>query len=459
MVSLILAMVVFAWGLYFQQRIVPGVRIHGVLVGGLTTVQARARLQSYAVKNLIELQHAERFWRVKPEELGVGYDLDRTVAEAFAVGRRAGIGMWWDVAVRGRGMSVRFELDNEVMEHKLLALAAEIGKPPQDASVQIIDGRFDFIPEHTGLAIPPQEFAQELASTLRSSISTPMQLKPRMVAPQLAAPDFVPALARAEALISQPLELHVGERSFRVEQDERMKWVAFRNTQNPQAQLAAFETHPSPSGTVNLGVNRDAVRSHLEALSKQVDASAQPQRILVSKHKIEILAQGSPGRMLARDRASDLIEEQLLSNSRQLIDLPLIEVPAPTVSESPPAAPIAAGKVISVDLTKLLEYVYENGELIYSSKISPGINNWTPTGTFKIYAKTKKQKMSGPGYYIPNVPNILWFKGDYSIHGVYWHNDFGIRPRSHGCIGGPLVEAEWVFNWAEVGTPVVIYKS
>lgn len=87
------------------------------------------------------------------------------------------------------------------------------------------------------------------------------------------------------------------------------------------------------------------------------------------------------------------------------------------------------------------------------------MNDWTPTGNFKIYAKTKRQKMSGPDYYVPNVPDILWFKGDYSLHGVYWHNDFGIRPRSHGCVGQPLDSAAWLFDWAEVGTPVVIYKS
>jgi lipoprotein-anchoring transpeptidase ErfK/SrfK len=64
--------------------------------------------------------------------------------------------------------------------------------------------------------------------------------------------------------------------------------------------------------------------------------------------------------------------------------------------------------------------------------------------------------MSGPGYYLPNVPYVMYFHGGYGLHGTTWHANFG-HPMSHGCVNLPTSEAEWLFNWAQVGTMVNIH--
>jgi lipoprotein-anchoring transpeptidase ErfK/SrfK len=33
-----------------------------------------------------------------------------------------------------------------------------------------------------------------------------------------------------------------------------------------------------------------------------------------------------------------------------------------------------------------------------------------------------------------------------SLHGTYWHNDFG-RPRSHGCVNLSPAAAKWLYRW------------
>jgi lipoprotein-anchoring transpeptidase ErfK/SrfK len=38
-----------------------------------------------------------------------------------------------------------------------------------------------------------------------------------------------------------------------------------------------------------------------------------------------------------------------------------------------------------------------------------------------------------------------------SLHGTYWHNDFG-HPKSHGCVNLSVEAAKWLFRWT---TPVV----
>lgn len=126
---------------------------------------------------------------------------------------------------------------------------------------------------------------------------------------------------------------------------------------------------------------------------------------------------------------------------------------APYESVAPPPT-ISSGKQIVVDLSTQMTYAYENGTLLRAVVSSTGLPG-TPTvqGDFQIYRKHVTAPMSGPGYYLPDVPYVMYFYQSYGLHGTYWHNNFG-QPMSHGCVNLPTPEAEWLFNWAEVGTPV-----
>jgi lipoprotein-anchoring transpeptidase ErfK/SrfK len=65
--------------------------------------------------------------------------------------------------------------------------------------------------------------------------------------------------------------------------------------------------------------------------------------------------------------------------------------------------------------------------------------------------------MTGPGYYLPNVPYTMYFYGGYGLHGTYWHNNFG-TPMSHGCVNLSTADSGWLFDWASVGTVVNVHN-
>jgi hypothetical protein len=50
------------------------------------------------------------------------------------------------------------------------------------------------------------------------------------------------------------------------------------------------------------------------------------------------------------------------------------------------------------------------------------------------------------------VPYVMYFYGGYSLHGTYWHNDFG-RARSHGCVNLRTPAAKWLFDWTTPPLP------
>jgi LysM repeat protein len=116
-----------------------------------------------------------------------------------------------------------------------------------------------------------------------------------------------------------------------------------------------------------------------------------------------------------------------------------------------------SGRWIDVDLTAQRLTAYQGKTAVFSTLVSTGIAGLrTPVGQFAIRTKIRAQTMSGPGYYLPNVPYVMYFAGANAIHGTYWHNNFG-HPMSHGCVNLPTSAAGWLYNWASIGTPVVTH--
>lgn len=110
-------------------------------------------------------------------------------------------------------------------------------------------------------------------------------------------------------------------------------------------------------------------------------------------------------------------------------------------------------KWIEVSLKDQKVRAWEGNRLVMEFPISSGKWAPTPEGTFNIWYKTRSQSMSGGSkelgtyYYLPGVPNNMFFHKGYALHGAYWHNNFG-QTMSHGCVNEPLANASQIFEWA-----------
>ncbi len=130
----------------------------------------------------------------------------------------------------------------------------------------------------------------------------------------------------------------------------------------------------------------------------------------------------------------------------------------------------SAGRVdmvryIGVDISDQKARVYEYGELVREFYVSTGISKYPTTlGEFsvlkKIYNKDYKWEYGEnhpDNYDLKNVKwNLLFNSSDHQyLHYAYWHNNFGHR-MSHGCVNIDGKNAEWLYNWAVVGDPVIV---
>lgn len=136
--------------------------------------------------------------------------------------------------------------------------------------------------------------------------------------------------------------------------------------------------------------------------------------------------------------------------------------PAPIGPQSPfPSGWIGThGRVLIADLSEFRLFAYEDGVLIHSSIIAHGrFNMRTLTGFYSVLRMAESADLTYLGNTVEDVPYILAYDDAFAIHGAYWHDDadWGTRASS-GCINLPVDEAAWFYEFASIGTPVIIVE-
>lgn len=122
-------------------------------------------------------------------------------------------------------------------------------------------------------------------------------------------------------------------------------------------------------------------------------------------------------------------------------------------------------KYIEVIISQQKLKYFENGRKVDEFLVSTGIPGFdTPLGTFSVSSKVSSTRMTGYygpqnplNYDLPGVPWVMSFYGPYTLHGTYWHNNFGNR-MSHGCVNLPTPKAYELYMWADIGTPVLVHN-
>lgn len=142
---------------------------------------------------------------------------------------------------------------------------------------------------------------------------------------------------------------------------------------------------------------------------------------------------------------------------------------------------LTKGKVLIVSLTEQTAREYVDGQLVHWSYAVTGRRGLpSPPGVWPIIFKEnhivfKSSEPPGSPFWYPDTPinyAAEYHSGGFFVHDATWrvyfgpganlpHNDYSSGQfsddGSHGCINMKLSETKWLYDWLEVGTPVIVY--
>lgn len=315
---------------------------------------------------------------------------------------------------------------------------------PTDANIAVSNGTVSLtdatIGKEYGLLGGPATI-KERASRLSTKAIT---LATIPIDPAITQNNLGGAALKVRQIIAQHIAISIGGQTVSPTAKDVSSWLSL--------------TPDRAEKTINFSVNSAAVNDYVDGLTEK-GAQIERDQVVVklADDSNAIAVEGQDGlRVTGQQEAEAVISKDLLEGNGLTLNLQVVDTPFQTITAAD------WSKWIEVNLTTKRMYAYEGTQTVNTFLVSAGKPSTpTPIGIFYIWEKLSAQTMSGPGYVQPDVPWVNYFdtSGD-AIHGNYWRptSVFGNTNTSHGCVGLQVSDAEWVYDWAVDGTPVVIHK-
>ncbi len=194
--------------------IAPGVHVGDVDLSNLPVTSATERLQTETttiISRQIPIREGNRTWSTNFADLGLRYDVARTVQDAYAVGRDESAFMRGFNRIIDKQTVTTLSMAHELDEAKLRAfiqgLRDTIDRSPQDASVHITSGDITVTPSQEGRQLDIADTATQLLTRIDVLSTAPIDLKVASLPPKVADADVAGALAEARAWMSHDVTM------------------------------------------------------------------------------------------------------------------------------------------------------------------------------------------------------------------------------------------------------------
>jgi lipoprotein-anchoring transpeptidase ErfK/SrfK len=265
--------------------------------------------------------------------------------------------------------------------------------------------------------------------------------------------DLMPLLPQVSAMTNQSIAIVDGKKTATASRSDLIAWL---------------QPHKKSDGQMIIGMNNEAITSWLDSIAPAMKTDALAEQ--VSSIDGSVLRKGREGIALDTLATSQTITTalQTADNAKPLtIKAVMTTVPAPTQTITPELSTTPGlydGKYVEVDLSSQMIYQYEGTQLIHSYRVSSGKRSTpTPVGTYHINGKSPMAYSAAAGLYMPYW--MPFIGSTYGLHALpVWPNGYKEgenhlgTPVSHGCVRLGTSQAAEVYNWIDIGTPVVIHR-
>lgn len=474
-------LLISAWYGYYQVegRIVPGVQVGNIQLGGLTVDEAAVLIHDeWNVGRSIVVDNGLQTWSVPADELGVSVDAIQTTLEAFGYGH--GLSMVTEMAqmtgavLDGWQVAPLVILDSQRARLWLEELNNQVSQSPVNANLAWDGQAFVPVPAQLGYAIDVEKALQTLENDPGGVLSNGywrLDLLPLL--PEVN--DVSASVAEAERLMNAEVNIKV----YDPISDEYLDYPVESGA--IASMIAILPGENGPVVTLDASLASRYLASHQEVLGggRFVEAADYGEQFAQAVQNGEslIMIASHPATSYTIRPGDTLLKiswevgmpfwKILQANPGMDPDNLWVgeEIVIPSKDEMLPL-PVVPHKRIVISISNQRLWVYENGELLSKHKISTGIDR-SPTqpGVFQVRSHDLEAYASVWDLYMPHFIGIYeaWPGFMNGIHGLptlssgrrLWGNILG-SPASFGCIIMDLKPAEDLYHWAEQGVVVEI---
>ncbi len=317
----VLAVLVAADQFLNSGKIYRGVEVGDVALGGSTPAEARQIVQERATGALKEIEFSgpEQFTRTA-REMGVGFNVDATVREAYAVGREGNILERLGQRARALVGGVTIPPDVDYRSGKARAeveeIASQVDQPPREASVRVVGSKVEVVESREGYEL-------DVAATMESvngaieDMSGRARLSGDVLEPQITTAEAETAAEKARSAVSEQLVFNAEGKSW---------------TLSP-ADIGSSLEVTRENGTIEVGLNRARLGKRLALVYADLNVKPVEASYDFDSDGAVIVTQSKEGQQVEEDKFLGAISDGLFEGKREY-EVPItVDKPTYTTAE------------------------------------------------------------------------------------------------------------------------------
>ncbi len=216
----------------YAQKIIPGVYIGEVYVGGKNFVDAKAEVTEYeqALAKNLQLVYGDNTFEFTQEELGLVYNTDAAVVRAFEIGRTGNL--FLDTKDKLAGLikplkvNAFYDLRDDALSDLLSFVKGEVNESSDNAYFQYVDGELTVVPQKTGEKVDGQKLYDVVVASFDNMDFSAKKVEVVKVEPELSKEQLEVFLPQVEDMVKNGFFITFEDRTWEVTPEELVSFIA-----------------------------------------------------------------------------------------------------------------------------------------------------------------------------------------------------------------------------------------
>ncbi len=305
--SSIIAILVILFGSYsvvFAGQIYPRVAIANIAVGGLKPEAAKQRLETElahrTIQPLVLTTDSGKSFTLKPDEIGVQFSVDDSVAAAMAVGRgkRFLVNLTQKITspIFGIDLPASVHLDDQKLTDSLKKIVDEVSVKEKNADLAIKDGVVTITPASIGKVVDAAALKEEVIAAFGRNQTEPIGLVAKEKDPEIKENELEDAKKQAEIIIAEPIRFTADHQEFTASPNQIGDWLETKIVKGLLKSKAELQ------------VNEAKIDKYIASLAEKIDQEPINAKLAVVGGNVTIIETSKDGRKVKRDTAkTDLL--------------------------------------------------------------------------------------------------------------------------------------------------------
>ena len=277
-----LYVVLFCMALYhviFAQRIVPGVSVGNISLGGKTFSQAVSELKTREadIPSDLTLIYKEEQFLISKQEINLKYNWDETVRRAFEVGRTGNVIIDSKDKIAGvfkkLPIIAKYEIDEQLLSNKLSMVKAEIYVEPKESDVQLVEGKLVLTDEQTGLIVDEEKVYNNVVASIGSLSYEPIYVPVDPDDPVILKNELAELLPQIEKMVTHGITIKFEppeskdkttskafSKEWKIEKEQILDFLTFKKSKDT-----------SNEGELEIKIYNPKYESFMETISTDVN--------------------------------------------------------------------------------------------------------------------------------------------------------------------------------------------